>query len=355
MDYTNVSVILANRLDESIFQKIGENSLETGLKESAEIIKKLIRDGSIDYQREITIEDIFTKAGGDISTNSLKAVGLDVAVLMLNKKVLEESAALLIGHVKRFGEDENNLSLLSRCLYEITVEGKGYTQDESEELLLASKRGFERVLEIMPGYNDANYYLGFIYHNLGNRVKAKKCWELSIAGSSDMEFKKSMIEYLNDLDGKERFKAGTELTEMGLFDEALLELLPAYDLYSDWWELSLLIGKVYRYKDMLPEAIKYLKKSLEFNTGCVDAMNELGIIFASMGDIRMAEEYLNEAMLLEPNNPKLITNLAACNFYAGNKAKAKEMIDDVTRRFPEDEVAARWSMVLDNAKGNPIN
>lgn len=76
---------------------------------------------------------------------------------------------------------------------------------------------------------------------------------------------------------------------------------------SHWPELHLNLGLVYRQQGQLRQAIYWLQRSLKADTQQAEAHYALGNLYAEMGDQLLAQQAFNQAVSLEPDQPRFQT------------------------------------------------
>ncbi|MBN2899467.1 MAG: tetratricopeptide repeat protein, partial [Clostridia bacterium] len=110
--------------------------------------------------------------------------------------------------------------------------------------------------------------------------------------------------------------------------------------------LLFFIGLAYRQLERYEEAIEYFEKTLQYNTGHVDTMNEIGICLMSVEAYDEAERYFKEALKADINNPELLCNLGIVYLNKGNLEEAESYLGRSFEVNPEDEITNAWITYL---------
>jgi Flp pilus assembly protein TadD len=84
-------------------------------------------------------------------------------------------------------------------------------------------------------------------------------------------------------------------------------------------------------------------KALELGSPHADLLNELAICLMELQELTESEKRLREALALEPENTKVISNLGIVSLKAGKPEEALGYFRTVLEIDPEDPVAARYA------------
>ena len=72
-----------------------------------------------------------------------------------------------------------------------------------------------------------------------------------------------------------------------------------------------------------------------------DLFNELAICTRALGDFDAAGSALNEALQLDPENTKIISNMALVQMEKGDRVEALRWLQTALTLNPEDEICRR--------------
>lgn len=239
----------------------------------------------------------------------------------------------------------------ARCIEDIAVANDDVYTGFSEEAFHL----FTKMKELYPDHYLSYFHLGFHYSNSHDYNHAKELWTSALRMDVTDDIKKELATLLNDNDAKMRFEKGYKFIVEGHSDEGLELLLPLEEEYSDWWNLLFFIGLAYRQQERYEDAIDYFEKTLKYNTGHVDTMNEIGICLMNIGFYEEAERYFKEAIKADLNNHELLCNLGIVYINQGNLAEAEAYLTRAFEVNPLDEITNSWISYLKNLQNKNNN
>jgi tetratricopeptide (TPR) repeat protein len=98
-----------------------------------------------------------------------------------------------------------------------------------------------------------------------------------------------------------------------------------------------MLGKIKHEKEWnFPEALEAYKKALKLDPQRPGNQSNYGFLLAQMGRASEALPYYKKAVELDPIKPGLLSELAKYYFYAGNKEKATELMEEFESFFPNE-------------------
>ena len=107
-------------------------------------------------------------------------------------------------------------------------------------------------------------------------------------------------------------------------------------VWNAWFLLGWGLRRLCRWSD----ARAAFEKADELGGGTADTYNELSICCMETGDFAQARRYLLQALELEGDNTKIISNLGFLALRQGNKAEAAGFFRTVLELDPQDKIAA---------------
>jgi len=230
----------------------------------------------------------------------------------------------------------------ARCLEDIAVNDDKVYSGFSEEAF----KLFSEMKELYPDHYLSYFHLGFHYSNSNDYGHARDLWSRALHLNITDDIKKELVKLLKDNDAKMSFEKGYQYIVDGHSEEGLELLLPLEEEYDDWWNLLFFIGLAYRQLERYEDAIEYFEKTLTYNTGHVDTMNEIGICLMSIGVYEEAERYFKEALKADINNHELLCNLGIVYMNQGNIDEAESYLTRAFEVNPEDEITNAWISYL---------
>lgn len=214
---------------------------------------------------------------------------------------------------------------------------------------------YKQAMNADPEIPDAFFNAGFFYLKQRNYSEAKGCFENYLALTCDEKdedlgenglYKKEraqeIIEKINDRNLEDtQFKAAYQLISGGQEEKGLEEirkfLLDHPDVWNAWFLLGWGLRKLERFEDAKQAFLK--ARECEGGNENADTFNELAICQMETGDFAGAEESLIDALGLDPENTKIISNLGFLFLKRGDQAEALRYFQTVLEINPEDKIA----------------
>jgi len=117
-------------------------------------------------------------------------------------------------------------------------------------------------------------------------------------------------------------------------------------IWNAWFLKGWALRKLSRYTEAVPA---FLKAS-DLKGPLPDILNELAICSLELEDFAASQKYLEEALNLEPENLKIISNMGILSLKQGNKEGAAAFFRTVLELDPEDEIAVEYLNFLKNSE-----
>jgi len=247
------------------------------------------------------------------------------------------------------GDDLNVLYNYGKICDEL-IEGYDSEDDKKALFLKEGKEIFMYLTEKFPSFPDSYYFLGFYFAMDNHYNQAKEYFKISINNGIDDNKRTKIIELIKDIDDKATFETGSQMILNERFQEGLEHLVPLEEFHNDWWNLLFFIGLAYRHLEEYDKAVDYFKRTLEYNSGHTETLNELGIIYLTTGQISNAKKAYEEALRLKPNNHELLCNLGIVYLNENNFEKAEKHFLEAKKQKPDDEIVLSWLNKLEALK-----
>lgn len=235
--------------------------------------------------------------------------------------------------------DPHNLDAfynMGRCYLDLAI------TKEIDEMYLMAKHCFEESVKLKNDFAEAYFSLGVCLYNEDLFLEAEEAWITALRLDLPVEIRDEAVDALGRVRDKALFERGSELIMNHRITEGLEILRTLEEDHDDWWNLLFFIGVGYRTQELYEEAILYFLKVLTLNTGHIQTMNEIGICFLSVGDLKAARKYFKEALRLSPDNAELICNLGIVALNEGDMNEAHSRFIKAYELAPDDEVVAMW-------------
>jgi len=238
--------------------------------------------------------------------------------------------------------DEDSLDALynyGRCCEDIASRNEGKKLEKA--FIEESFEVYEYISEKYPESHLGFYHLGFCYANQKSYGLAEKAWNIALEKDIDENKHMEILEKIIELRDKVVYEKGYELVLNGRYQEGLEMLLSIEEQYEDWWNLLFFIGLAYRNLENFEEAIKYYKKVLVHHPRHPETHNELGLTYMMMGLTSDAEEYFVEGVRINPESHEMLCNLAMIHMEREQYETAQDFLDKAYEIDPNDDITIK--------------
>lgn len=205
-----------------------------------------------------------------------------------------------------------------------------------------------------PAMPDAFFNAGFYYLKQKDYVNAKDAFETYVALTCDIKdedlgengiYKKERAqEIINNIKNQNmddaRFKSAFDLISRGEEEKGLeqirLFLQNNPHVWNAWFMLGWGLRKIGRYQDGINAFTKAIECGGDTNS---DTFNELAICYLETGNFNKAKESLMQALSIEPESTKIMSNLGYLALKEGNTSEAQKYFSAVLEYDPDDKIA----------------
>lgn len=168
------------------------------------------------------------------------------------------------------------------------------------------------AIEVLNSLEDqiysSNFLIGYSYLMLNEFELSKDYFKKYISSDEKSELKQEANIYLAKIE-----------YELNNFDSALNYAKSAQFVYSDFWELNLILAKVYYSLDMNTHAVTPIEKALKLNPKEIGVLEFAGKIYFKLEDFKQAEQYFSECIEHSSNISAEIYTLLAKSFVKQKK------------------------------------
>jgi Flp pilus assembly protein TadD len=214
---------------------------------------------------------------------------------------------------------------------------------EAEAAFREAETAYEEVLSIQPPFPEACFNAGFFYLGRKDFRNARECLSLYIENSEDEEKLKQARAIVRNIKENgledEDLNAAYRLICQEKEEEGMLrirEFIEKYpSVWNGWFILGWALRRLHRWKD----GAAAFSKAIELDGSVGDVRNELAICLMECGDLKGARRELEAALLLDPENIKIISNLGVLAVKSGNDNEAAAFFRAVHELDPEDAIA----------------
>ena len=243
----------------------------------------------------------------------------------------------------------NRALILENRAMALEKNGRQAEKENAEAL-----EAYQRALSMEPVLPDTFFNAGFFFMRQRDFVRAKDCFTRFIGLGEEPEIPSGIpIEKM-----RQAKKIIQDIVSQGLDDDSFRE---AYDcinrgqdetglekirefiekhpmVWNGWFVLGWALRKQGRYAD----SIEALNKAAELGGGSGDILNEKAICLMELGNLRGARKELEEALRMEPENTKIISNLGVLAMKAGKNDEAAAFFRTVLELDPNDPLAKHY-------------
>jgi tetratricopeptide (TPR) repeat protein len=252
---------------------------------------------------------------------------------------------------KFLNDDINVLYNYAKICDELAEKEKD-DKEKYNDFLEEAKEVFNYIVEKYPDFPDSYYFLGFYYAMDSEYSRAKEYFKIAINNGIDDNKRAKIIELIKDLEDKSQFEIGSKLVMDERFQEGLEKLLPLEEFHTDWWNLLFFIGLAYRHLNEYEKAIDYFTRTLKYNSGHSETLNELGIACLSIGNTKDAKTAYKEAIKINPNNHELLCNMGIVHLNEENFDEAERYLKLAKKIKNDDDIVNAWIIKLNELKNN---
>lgn len=214
---------------------------------------------------------------------------------------------------------------------------------------------YKDAMNADPEIPDAFFNAAFFYLKQRNYSQAKSCFESFIALTADLKddelgengiYKKEraqeMIDKISNRNlENEHYRTAYELIASGQEEKGLEEIRkfirdnPA--VWNAWFLLGWGLRRLGRFEEAKQSFLK--ARECEGDDENADTLNELAICQMETGELKEAKETLYEALQMDCDNTKIISNLGCLCLKEGNREEALKFFRTVLEIDPEDKIA----------------
>ncbi len=218
-----------------------------------------------------------------------------------------------------------------------------------------AQRYYREILDGEKDMPDAYFNAGFFYLKKRDYSEAKACFETFIALTSDLKdeelgenglYKKERAQEIIDKISNrnlenDRFHDAYNFIANGQEEKGLEEIRKFIADNPAVWNAWFLLGWGLRKLGRFDDAKKAFLKARECDGGDenADTLNELAICQIETGEEHAAFETLREALTMDGENTKIISNLGYLSLKTGNLEDARKYFEVVLEIDPEDKIA----------------
>ncbi|MFA6937635.1 MAG: tetratricopeptide repeat protein [Treponema sp.] len=214
---------------------------------------------------------------------------------------------------------------------------------------------YKQAMDSDPEIPDAFFNAGFFYTKTRDYSEAKSSFENYLALTCDMkdeelgengiykrERAQEMIDKIKNRNLEDtQFKNAYSLISSGQEEKGIEEIRPFLQSHPEVWNAWFLLGWGLRRLERFEDAKQAFLKARECDGGDenADTYNELAICQMETGEYEEAKDSLIDALNLDPDNTKIISNLGFLALKEGDQEEARKYFATVLEIDPNDKLA----------------
>jgi len=224
------------------------------------------------------------------------------------------------------------------------LEEKGHEQ--AQTALKSAETAYQEALSVEEPLPDAGFNAAYFYMKMKNYERAREHFLEYLKNGKDA-YKRHKAEKCikniekRNLDDK-RFNKAYLLIKDGKENEGMDVLHSFIEENPGLWQGWFLLGWALRRLERWAEGRDALQQALSLGCKKADIRNELAICLIELGDFISAKKQLEIALNTEPENIKIISNLAVLSLKLGDRDRAEGFFRTVLELSPEDALARRY-------------
>lgn len=212
---------------------------------------------------------------------------------------------------------------------------------------------YKQLLELDDAPAEVYFNAGFFYLKQRNFQKGKECFEIYLSLTCDIsdeelgengQYKRQRAqEIITDINNRnledEQFKTAFDFISSGQEERGLEEIRKFIEKNPTVWNAWFLLGWGLRRLQRWDDARDAFLQSIECGSTEPDTLNELAICYMELGEFSESRKCLIEALSLEPENTKIMSNLGYLALKQGNPQEARKFFLTVLEFDPNDKIA----------------
>lgn len=232
---------------------------------------------------------------------------------------------------------------------------KSNLNDDADAYDASALEYYKQAMDSDPEIPDAFFNAGFFYLKSRNYSEAKGAFEsylaltcdikdedLGEAGQYKRERAQEVIDRIKNRSLEDsQFRNAYDLISSGQEEKGLEEIRQFLQSHPTVWNAWFMLGWGLRRLERFEDAKQAFLKAQECDGGDenADTYNELAICQMETGDYEGAKDSLIDALNLDPDNTKIISNLGFLCLKEGDQQEARKYFETVLEIAPDDKIA----------------
>lgn len=212
---------------------------------------------------------------------------------------------------------------------------------------------YKQTLSMDDSSPEIHLNAGYFYLKQRSYDKSVEHLSYYVEHSDNEERKAEVKKILSEITSRNLldtlFKEAYDYIRMGREEEGIVKVKEFLASSGDVWNAWFLLGWGHRRRGEYREAKEAFLKALELGATGTDPLNELAICLMELGELDQARKRLHEALSIEPENVKIISNLGVLALKENNPEEARGFFETVREIEPNDPIAEKYLKILKNS------
>lgn len=212
---------------------------------------------------------------------------------------------------------------------------------------------YKQVMEAEPVIPDVFFNAGFFYSKQKNFMRGRECFETYLAltaGLTDKQLEEDgkykqerAQEIIDDINKRnlddELFKGAFDFISSGEEEKGLDAIRSFLEKNPTVWNAWFMLGWALRRLERWEDAKSAFEQCISCGGQNTDTCNELSICLMELGEYKGAKKQLIDAMEMEPENTKIMSNMGYLALKEGKPEEALRFFTAVLEFDPDDAIA----------------
>lgn len=216
---------------------------------------------------------------------------------------------------------------------------------------------YKRALLIDPEEPNLHYNAGYFFLHQRSFEKARDHFDSFVKLGGDPGQVREVRRIIAEIDSQHLidrlFGEAYDAIRMGQEEEGIAKIGRFLEKTPRVWNAWFLLGWGHRRLAHWAEGREAFLKAVELNPKHADTLNELSICLMELGDLEGSWTRLSEALRLDPDNTKIISNMGILSLRRGREEEALGFFRTVLELDPGDPVAKRYLEKNKKKPGSP--
>ena len=215
-----------------------------------------------------------------------------------------------------------------------------------EEYQVLAFEAYKSALAADPTEPAIHYNMAYFYLHQRSFEKAREHLDVYARTGPDSKRVQEARRLIREIDEQGLmdglFKKAFDCIRMGREEEGIVHIQTFLSSRPSVPNAWFMLGWAYRRRAHYADGKDAFMRALDIGSAHADLLNELAICLMELGELPESGRRLRQALALEPENTKVISNLGIVSLKAGNREEALGFFRTVLELEPGDPIATRY-------------